>query len=96
MMGAYAEAKTVANVEVVAAERVEEKPKSNHQLAWDQVTDDKSWLVASEKSDISTEKFGISCWEDLCFLNEKEIEELMGKLKTVPARKFETFMKAST
>ena len=95
MEPAYAEGNAMANVEVVVAERKAEQPKSNHQLAWDQLTDDKSWLVASEKVDISTEKFGISCWEDLRFLNENETEELMGKLKTVPARKFETYMKAS-
>ena len=85
----------MATVEVVVAKVKEEQPKSNHQLAWDQVTDDKSWILASEKSEILTEKFGISCWEDLSFLNDKEIEELSGKLKTVPARKFETYMKST-
>ena len=75
------------------AEAKEDTPKTNHELAWDYLMDDKSWIIASEKSDVLNERLGISCWEDLAFLNSQEIEELMGKLKTVPARKFEAFMR---
>ena len=76
---AYAEAKVV------------DKSK-NRQLAWDQIIDDKSWTIASEKDAVLTESFGLSCCEDLSFLTKKEIDDLMNKLKTVPARKFESYM----
>ena len=79
---AYAEAKVV------------DKSK-NRQLAWDQIIDDKSWIIASEKDAVLTESFGLSCCEDLSFLTKKEIDDLMNKLKTVPARKFESYMSSS-
>ena len=79
---------------VSAETKTDDKPR-NLQLAWDHINDDKAWTVASEKTSVLTEQFGISCSEDLSFLTKKEIEDLMGKLKTVPARKFENYMSYS-
>ena len=84
------------NKSVVCAENKKVVDKlQNRQLAWDQIIDDKSWIIASEKEAVLTESFGLSCCEDLSFLTKKEIDDLMSKLKTVPARKFESYISSS-
>ena len=83
------------HVGVVVSETKEEvQPKHAHQLAWDHLNDDKSWMVASEKNDVLTESYGLTSWEDLAFVTSEEIEDLMGRLKTVPARKFQNYMQS--
>lgn len=79
---------------VVKSETKVDQPNCR-QLAWDQLMDDKSWIAASEKEQVLSDTFGLSGWEDLSFLTPTEIENLMGKLKTVPARKFEGYMSSA-
>jgi hypothetical protein len=56
-------------------------------LAWAIINDEASWKDSTEKDQILKKQLGIKGYEDLKYMQDKDIQSVMEKLLTIPARR---------
>jgi hypothetical protein len=61
------------------------------ELAWKELDKPTSWILPTDWENYKV-KHGLSCFEELSFLGESEVEELESKLTTIPLKKFKKYM----
>ena len=65
-------------------------------LAWDIINDEESWKDGTEKENVLKRELGIKGPKDLTYMQEQDVQLIMGKLLTIPARRLATAWGTST